>query len=360
MFRILAINPGSTSTKVAVYEDAAPLFVENIAHSREELAPYPKVVDQFGLRSGIVRRTLLRRGVEPASLHACVGRGGLLPPLASGAYRVNDLMLEVLRARPLMEHASNLGAIIADDIARPLGIPALIYDPVTVDEMDPIARITGFPEIVRQSRGHMLNMRACALRFAGQTGRPYMELVLIVAHLGGGITLSLHDHGRIADMISDDEGPFAPERSGGLPNFQLAAMAAAPGVTYADMMRKMRTQGGLAAWFGTADAREVERRVREGDSRAALIYEAMAHNIAKDIGQLAVVVRGRCDAVLLTGGLAHSRMLTDWISERVHFLAPVHVLAGENEMEALALGALRVLQGRESARDYVETRRSSQ
>lgn len=356
MFRILVINPGSTSTKIAVYADETPLFVENIPHSAEELASYPSIMAQFPMRHRLLLDVLQRRGVELSELTVCVGRGGLLPPVRSGAYRVNETMLDVLRERPVMEHASNLGAVLADAVARPLGIPAFIYDPVTVDEMEPIARITGFSSIVRKSVGHMLNMRACALRYAERIGKPYLELSLIVVHMGGGITLSLHAGGRVIDMISDDEGPFAPERSGGLPCFQLAELATREDVTFKDMMWKMQRRGGLMDWFGTSDAREIERRIHDNDAQAALIYEAMAHNIAKNIGKLAVVPRGRLDAILLTGGVAYSTMLTDWIAARTAFLAPVHVLPGENEMESLALGALRVLNGVEPAHAFVEER----
>ena len=330
MFRILVINPGSTSTKIAVYEDEAPLFVESRDHDTAKLSP--AVMEQFELRHRLLLDVLTEKGIDPASLHACVGRGGLLPPVRSGAYRVNDAML---------------------------GIPAFIYDPVTVDEMDPIARITGFSSIERKSVGHMLNMRACALRYATQNNAKYPELSLIVAHMGGGITLSLHVGGRVVDMISDDEGPFAPERSGGLPCFQLAEMATQDGVTFPEMMRRMQRKGGLMDWFGTSDAREIERRIHEGDGKAALVYEAMAHNLAKNIGKLAVVTRGRLDAILLTGGVARSRMLTDWVAERVSFLAPVHVLPGENEMESLALGVLRVLRGEEEAHTFAERTEAS-
>ena len=319
----------------------------------------PAVMEQFELRHRLLLDVLTEKGIDPASLHACVGRGGLLPPVRSGAYRVNDAMLDVLRHRPVMQHASNLGAVLADAVARPPGIPAVIYDPVTVDEMDPIARITGFSSIERKSVGHMLNMRACALRYATQNNAKYPNLSLIVAHMGGGITLSLHVGGRVVDMISDDEGPFSPERSGGLPCFQLAEMATQDGVTFPEMMRRMQRKGGLMDWFGTSDAREIERRIHEGDGKAALVYEAMAHNLAKNIGKLAVVTRGRLDAILLTGGVARSRMLTDWVAERVSFLAPVHVLPGENEMESLALGVLRVLRGEEEAHTFAERTEAS-
>ena len=356
MFRLLIVNPGSTSTKLAVYDDEHPLFTRNIPHRAEDLAPFPKVADQFALRRDLLLRTLQDEGVPLPSLHACVGRGGLLPPLGSGAYRVNERMLEVLRHRPLMEHASNLGAPLAMAVAEPLGIPAFIYDPVTVDEMEPLARVTGLREVTRNSVGHMLNMRATALRHAGQSASPYAAASLIVVHLGGGITLSLHLGGRIIDMISDDEGPFSPERAGGLPAFQLVDLATRDGTSRASLMRRLQRQGGLMDWFGTADARQIEARIEAGDAEAALVYEAMAHNVAKNIGKLAVVTRGRLDAILLTGGLAHSRRLTDWIADRVRFLAPVHVLPGENEMEALALGGLRVLRGQEQAREYTAER----
>lgn len=354
MFRILAINPGSTSTKIAVYDDEQPLFTEVISHTREELSPFSRVADQFDLRCRLVLNVLAARQVDLASLSACVGRGGLLPPVQSGAYVVNDIMLDVLRHRPVMEHASNLGALIAAVLARPLNIPAYIYDPVTVDEMEPIARITGFPEIRRKSVGHILNMRACALRYARKTGKPYASLNLLVVHMGGGITLSLHMGGRIIDMISDDEGPFAPERAGGLPSFQLAELITSHSMSYQAIMDRMRTRGGLAGWFGTTDARDVETRIHAGDRQAALVYEAMAHEIAKNIGKLSVVVRGRLDAVLLTGGIAYSTMLTDWVTVRVAFLAPVHVFPGENEMESLTLGVLRVLRNEEQAHEFAE------
>ena len=279
--------------------------------------------------------------------------GGLLPPVQSGAYKVNEDMVYQLRYHPQNEHASNLGAIIAHSISQDLGIESYVYDPVTVDELEPIARITGLPEMERKGMGHNLNMRASAIKYAQEIDRPYDELSLIVAHLGGGITLSLHKDGRMIDMISDDEGPFSPERAGDLPGFQVIKMATSPEYDYKKMMTKVRRQGGLNAYFNTTDAREVENMIEKGDKKAALVYEALAHNVAKNIGKLAVVVSGKLDGIILTGGMAYSSILTDWIKERVNFIAPVKILAGENEMEALALGALRVIRGRESARTFV-------
>lgn len=349
MMKILAVNPGSTSTKIALYEETSELFTSSIEHSQEELGRYKNIADQYAMRYQTVLEVLKEKKVRLAELAAVVGRGGLLPPVKAGAYVVNREMLDQLKFRPVNEHASNLGALIAFEIATPLGIPAYIYDPVTVDELEPLARVTGLVEMHRKGMGHNLNMRAAAIRHCQETGKSYNKQTLIVAHLGGGITLSLHKNGRMIDMISDDEGPFSPERAGGLPGFQLIRMATSGEYDYQAMMKKVQRQGGLMAHFGTSDAREIEKRIAGGDEKAALVYEAMAHNVAKNIGKLAVVVCGKVDSIILTGGIAYSKMITDWISERVSFIAPVAVLAGENEMQSLALGALRVLRGEEEA-----------
>ncbi len=349
---ILIINPGSTSTKIAVYQEETPLFVENIQHSREELSPFSDIYQQYDLRREVILDCLGRHGVDIHSLSAVMARGGLLPPCQSGAYLVNEEMVHVLRYHPQNIHASNLGAILAKSIADKAGIHAYIYDPVTVDEMTPIHKVTGLVEMERKGMGHNLNMRACAMKYAQKVGKPYGELNLIVAHLGGGITLSLHEHGRITDMISDDEGPFSPERAGGLPAFQLVKMATSGKYDYRSLMDKLKNHAGLEAHLGTKDTREVERRIQAGDEKAALVYQAMALNVAKNIAKLAVSVKGRVDAILLTGGIAHSRLFTGWIQEYVAFIAPVVCFPGEHEMEALALGCLRVLRGEEKARIF--------
>lgn len=352
VFTILAINPGSTSTKIAVYEDERLRWKVSIEHSDESLARFSCIQDQYEMRRDLVLSALTDQNTPLASLSAVVARGGLLPGVQSGAYRINDAMVDTLRRAPLFEHASNLAAVIADAIAAPLGIPAYIYDAVTVDELAPIAKITGLPEMKRAGQGHNLNMRAVAIRYAGSAGKPYASLNLIVAHLGGGITLSLHSGGRMIDMISDDEGPFSPERAGGLPGFQLIKMATSGQYDTAALMKKVQRQGGLMAHLGTADTRAAFA-MAEQDDHARLVLEAMAYNIAKNIGKLAVVVSGRVDAVLLTGGLSFSDTLVGWITEKVSFIAPVRVFPGENELEALALGALRVLRGEEQAKDYI-------
>jgi butyrate kinase len=348
--KILAINPGSTSTKIAVYDDEDEAFKRSVEHPAGEIAKYASIADQYPLRYGTILESLAQGGIELASLSATVGRGGLLPPVKSGAYRVNEAMIDRLAHRPVVEHVANLGAIIAYRIAQSLGIPAFIYDSVSVDELTDIARISGMAEIPRKSFSHALNMRAAAIRCAKSMGREYADLNLVVAHLGGGHSVSVHHGGRMVDIVSDDEGPMSPERAGRVPCKDLIDMCYVH--ERAVMRKKLRGAGGLVSYLGTNSALEVEERIAKGDERAALVYEAMAYQVAKGIGELATVVDGKVDRILITGGIAHSTMMTGWIRKRVEFIAPVEVLPGENELEALALGALRVLRGEESARDY--------
>lgn len=352
MDKILVLNPGSTSTKIAVYEDEKQLFVESIEHSTEEIKKYDEIFDQYEFRKDLVLEELSKHGVRPEELSCVMSRGGLLPPVPAGAFEVNQDMVDQLHYHPQNEHASNLGAAIAKSIADPLGIKAYIYDPVTVDEMEDIAKITGMPEMRRKALGHNLNMRAMALKYADENGLKYEDLTLIVAHLGGGITLTLHDHGRIRDMVSDEEGPFSPERSGGLPVFQVVDMAFSGEYDKSSLMKKIKNNSGLVAHLGTKDAREIEKMIASGDEHAKLIFEALAYSVSKHIAALSVVVNGRVDGIILTGGVAHSKMMTDWISDRVSFIAPVILMPGENEMNALAAGALRVLRGQEKAMTF--------
>lgn len=354
MEKILVINPGSTSTKIAVYADENPLFVESIDHSAEELAPFQEIGDQYAFRRDVILVTMEKNGVSASELTAVVSRGGLLPPVKSGAYEVNEDMVWQLRNKPQNNHASNLGGPIAKSIADSLGIKAYVYDPVTVDELIPLVRITGRPEMQRKGMGHNLNMRAIAIQYAQSIGKAYDDITVAVAHLGGGITLTLHHKGRIIDMISDDEGPFSPERSGGLPIFQVIDMMTENGGNKREGMNKVHHNAGLYAHLGTKDARVVEQRVVDGDEHAKLIYEAMALEISKNLAKLCVVVNGEVDALLLTGGMAYSDMLTRWIRERVGFIAPVEVLPGENEMQSLAFGVLRVLRGEEKAHHFTK------
>ena len=361
MHRLLVINPGSTSTKVAVYEDVQPLFVETVRHSSQELAAFSHVMDQYQFRLQAILNLLRSREIPISSLSAVVARGGLLRPIASGTYLVNEKMVQELSRRDAERvHASGLGAPLADEIARSVGIPAYIVDPVCVDEFDEVARISGLPEIERKSLSHALNLKAVARRAAGDLGRPYSDLNMVIVHLGGGISVTAHRQGRMVDVNQalDGTGPFAPERAGGLPVGDVVRMCFGIhpyedlDLSYEEMFKKLAGQGGLVAHLGTNDAVEVEARIRAGDERALLVYQAMAYQIAKEIGAMATVLKGKVDAVVLTGGLAYSKMLLGWIRERVSWIGPVLIYPGEDEMLALAQGALRVLQGEEEAKVY--------
>lgn len=350
----LIINPGSTSTKIAVYEDTNMVWLESIEHKPEEIRQFAQIFDQLLMRQTCIEEAMKSHGTDWNEISVIMSRGGLLPPVSAGAYTIDEALVETLRFRPQNEHASNLGAGIALSFSGQYKIPSYIYDPVTVDEMLPIAKITGLPDIERKGMGHNLNMRACAIRFAAGAEQDYSEVRVIVAHLGGGITLSLHDRGRITDMISDDDGPFSPERAGGLPVFQVIAKMEKENLTRDAFMKIVQRQGGLTAYFGTSDAREVEAMIEAGDERAKLVFDAMALNVARSIARLSVMVNGQVDAVLLTGGLANSRRLVEEISRRIKFLAPVHVYPGEHEMEALALGGWRIWNGKEEPKRIVD------
>ena len=352
MEKLLIMNPGSTSTKIAVYSEETPVFVENIPHSIEEIQKYDSITDQYEFRKNTIIETIQKHGIKLSDLTAIVSRGGLLPPIKAGAYRVNDDMVWQLKNAPQNEHASNLGAVIADALSKELNIPAFIYDGVTVDEMIPLTQVTGMPEMRRKALGHNLNMRASAMRWEKETGNDYKNANLIIVHLGGGITLSLHSQGRIIDFVSDEEGPFSPERSGGLPTFQVIDAAFSGKFDKKSLMKHIKAQGGIIAHLGTNDLRDVQKMIEEGDEKAKLIYEAMALSVAKHVAALSATVSGNVDNIILTGGIAHSEKFTGLIADRVKFIAPVIVYAGENEMDSLAFGGLRVLRGIEEARDF--------
>jgi butyrate kinase len=358
--RILVINPGSTSTKVAVFEDEHPVFEDTVRHPADQIAQFAQIADQYAFRLDTVCELLEEHGIALDSLDAVVGRGGLLRPIPSGTYSVNDRMLAELRAPNEREHASNLGAILAHEIARQIAVPAFVVDPVCVDEFEPIARVAGLPEMERHSLSHALNLKATARRAARDLGRPYVDLDLVMVHLGGGISVTAHRHGQMVDVNQalDGGGPFSPERSGGLPVGDVVRMCYSEPpyqdvkLTYDEMFKKIAGRGGLVAHLGTSSAVEVERRIAAGDEHARLIYAAMAYQIAKEIGAMATVLYGVVDAVVITGGLAHSGLLVGWVRDRVAWIAPVLVYPGEQEMLALAQGALRVLRGEEAARTY--------
>lgn len=352
MYNILAINPGSTSTKIAIYEDDKELYEKNITHSNKEIEKYEHIADQYEMRYKEIMNFLNEANYDVKNLSAVVGRGGLLPPVKSGAYRVNEVMVDVLKNRPVIEHAANLGGIIAFEMADKLGIPAFIYDSVAVDELEDIARYSGMADIKRKSLAHALNMRAAAMKTSQEMDKEYIDSTIIVAHLGGGMSISVHKNGKMIDIVSDDEGPFSPERAGRVPCKDLITMCYKN--DQKTMKAKLRGKGGLISYLGTNDAREVEKMIAEGNKEAAIIYEAMAYQIAKGIGELATVVDGEVDAIAITGGIAYSKMITEWITKRVKFIAPVHIHAGENELESLVLGSIRVLEGKEEARIYAE------
>jgi butyrate kinase len=349
-YTILSINPGSTSTKIAVYAGAEQCFVKNITHPNEELDRFDHLFDQFDLRKDHVLQALKEHNIQPESLSAVVGRGGMLPPVKGGGYYVNNIMLEALKTA--IPHASNLGAFIALSIAEPLGIPAFIYDAVSTDELYDVAKITGIPEIKRQSFCHVLNSKAMARKAAGMLGGTYQTMNFIVAHIGGGISITAHEKGRIVDAIEDDAGPFSPERSGSISLHYVVDLCFSGAYTKKEFIDKLRKNSGLKAYLHTSDCKEIERMIAEGNELAKQVYEAQAYQIAKGIGEMAPPLCGKIDAVVLTGGLARSEYITGEISRLTGYLGKIIILPGENEMEALALGALRILRGEEACSHY--------
>jgi len=351
----LCINPGSTSTKIAIFFNEELFLDESISHSAADLADYSRIGEQYAFRRQAITDFLAACGFDIKRLHAVVGRGGLLKPIPSGTYRVTDAMVRDLQAAKRGEHASNLGGLLARDLADILGIPALIVDPVVVDELEPLARISGHPAIERRSIFHALNQKAVAKRHALAQGKDYRELNVIVAHLGGGISVGAHKRGQVVDVNNalDGEGPFSPERSGGLPTGDLAKLCFSGKYSHDDIKKMLTGQGGLVAYLGTNDGREARRRMEAGDERARLVYRALAYQVSKEIGSMAAVLAGKVDVIILTGGLAFDQTyLVPWITEAVSFIAKVEVMPGEGEMMALCAGGLRVLRGEEIAKEY--------
>lgn len=353
-YQLLIINPGSTSTKIGVYIEETPIFVETLRHSSIELGGYTSIYNQLAFRKEVILNALKEKNFSMDGLCAVIGRGGLLKPIESGTYEVNGAMLQDLQTGFLGQHASNLGGIIAYEIARELNIPAYIVDPVVVDELDEVARISGIPEISRKSIFHALNQKAVAKRYAKELGKSYNKMNLIVAHMGGGISVGAHKDGKVVDVNNalDGEGPFSPERSGGLPVGDVVKMCFS-GNNNLDMMnKKINGQGGYVAYLQTNDAQLVEKAAADGDEKAQLLQNAMGYQVAKEIGKCAAVLSGKVEAILLTGGIAYSEYIVNYIKERVEFIAPVIVYSGEDELLALAQGGLRVINGEELAREY--------
>lgn len=351
---ILVINPGSTSTKIAVFQKESEVFTTTVQHNPEILANYKNIAEQFELRYQEVCKALDEKSLSIHDLSAVIGRGGILRPLESGTYEVNDSMLEDLRTAKFEEHACNLGALIAHEIAIQTGIKAYIADPVVVDELEDIARITGLPEVPKVSKFHALNHKAMGRRAAKELGKDYDSINLIIAHLGGGISIAAHKKGRVVDVNEAlyGDGPFSPERAGKLPNGAVVEMCFKEGASVEWIKRRLVGGGGLVAHFGTNNAKEIEDRVQLGDNQAEIVFKAMAYQVAKEIGSCAVVLMGEIDAIVITGGIAKSKLLTEWITQWTKFLAPIKIYPGENEMLALAEAAYRVLSGIEKPRQY--------
>lgn len=348
LHKILAINPGSTSTKIAVYENAKNVFLKNIKHSNEELKPFNSITEQYEFRKATILRELEEAGQDVSTLTCVVGRGGLVNPIPSGVYEVNEHMKKDLRNSPIGEHASNLGGLIADDIAKTLNnVSAFIADPVVVDEMEDIARISGHPEFQRLSILHALNQKAIARKYADENNVKYEDLNLIIAHLGGGISVGAHRKGRVIDVNNalDGDGPFSPERSGGLPAGQLVKLCFSGKYTIGEVKQMLKGKGGFSAYLGTNDAYEVEMKAKEGDDKAQFISDAMAYQVAKEVGALSTVLKGEVDAIILTGGIAYNKQFCSFIEDMTKFIAPMKVYPGEDEMSALAMNGLLVLQG---------------
>ncbi len=346
--RILAINPGSTSTKIAVYHNEEPIFVKNIKHSSKELEKFDKITDQLSYRKNLIIDELNASEISNDHVKAIIGRGGLIKPIESGVYLVNEQMIHDLKNSPLGEHASNLGGLIAYDIARSLSdAKAYIANPVVVDELENIARISGHPLFQRKSIFHALNQKAVAHEHAKSILRKYEDLNLIVVHLGGGITVGAHKKGRVIDVNQglDGEGPFSPERSGTLPVGDLVRVCFSNEYSQKEIKKMITGKGGLVAYLGTNNAYEVEKRVESGDQQAKLIYKAMAYQVSKTVGAMAAVLKGDVDGILITGGIANDKWFVNQIIERVYKFGPVYVYPGEDEMKALAMNALRVIKG---------------
>jgi len=353
---ILAINPGSTSTKIAVFENRKRAFFINVKHPPEILANYAKIADQFEFRKQMIIDELKKAGINLFEIDIVVGRGGLLKPITGGIYKVNKAMIRDIH-NPMAEHESNLGGLISYEIAKEIGnnVNAVIVDPTCVDELEDIARISGMPELPRKSILHTLNQRAIARHFANEIGKSYNEISVIVAHMGGGISVGAHKNGRIIDVNNglNGEGPMSPERSGGVPAGQLVELCFSGKYTQKEILKKLKGKGGLIAYLGTNDAIEVEKRIENGDKYAELIYFAISYQVAKEIGALSTVLKGNVDGILITGGLAYSNILVNDIAERVKHIAQVKFYPGENEMETLAMNGFMALNGEIEIKEYI-------
>lgn len=353
-YKILIINPGSTSTKIGVYEDETQVMEETLRHSTEEIAQYATIYDQKDFRKNVILDILKEKNVDLTTIDVVVGRGGLLKPIPGGTYAVSDALIEDLRIGKQGQHASNLGGILAKEIADTINVPSYIVDPVVVDELQDVARITGHPKFERISIFHALNQKAVAKRYAKEAGKNYEDLNLIVVHMGGGVSVGAHKNGRVIDVANalDGDGPFSPERSGGLPSGALMKLCFSGEYTQAEVAKMISGNGGFNAYLGTNDMRDVIKMAKEGDKKARLLEEAFYYQLEKEVGAMAVVLGGKVDQIILTGGIAYGQETVDHMTKACSFLAPITVYPGEDELLALAQGALRVMNGEEEAKEY--------
>lgn len=353
--RILAVNPGSTSTKISVFENEEEVWDLKLSHSQEELSPFgTNIFEQYGFRRDVIVSALEQAGYPVESFNGIVGRGGLVKPIPGGTYLVDEKLLKDLKSGILGQHASNLGGPIAAELAKTAGCDAFIVDPVVVDEMEPVARFSGNPLITRKSIFHALNQKAVARKAANELGIQYGESNFIVVHLGGGISVGAHRKGLVVDVNNalDGDGPFTPERSGGVPAGDLVKLCFSGDYSFDEVKKMIKGQGGIVAYLGTNDMMKVENEIMAGNTEWLAVYRAMAYQIGKEAGAMAAVLNGQVNAIVVSGGIAYDKQFVSWLKEMVEFIAPVIVYPGEMEMEALALGALRVLQGQEKPRSY--------
>ncbi|MCF0148210.1 MAG: butyrate kinase [Clostridium sp.] len=352
---LLIINPGSTSTKIGVFQGDKELFQETLRHSSDEIGKYDTIFDQMDFRKDIIINVLKEKNFDINSLSAIVGRGGMLKPMESGTYKVNNRMLEDLKIGVQGQHASNLGGMLADKIAGELNIPAFIVDPVVVDELDDVARISGVPELPRVSKFHALNQKAVAKRYAKENMLKYEDLNLIVVHMGGGVSVGAHKAGRVIDVNNalDGEGPFSPERAGTVPVGALIKMCYSGELTEKEVYTKIVGKGGYVAYLNTNDARDVEKLVEENDENAKLYFNAFIYQVSKAVGEISTVLKGKVDRIILTGGIAYSEKVVEELRNRTGWISEITVYPGEDELLALAEGALRVLNGEEEVKEYM-------
>lgn len=353
-YKLLIINPGSTSTKIGVYEGEKEILEETLRHSAEEILKYDTIFDQLDFRKEVILKVLKEKGIDINELDAVVGRGGMLKPIEGGTYEVNEAMVEDLKIGVQGPHASNLGGILSNEIAKEIGKRAFIVDPVVVDEMEDVARLSGVPELPRKSKFHALNQKAVAKRYAKEHNTSYEDVNLIVVHMGGGVSVGAHRKGRVIDVNNalDGDGPFSPERAGGVPSGELLEMCFSGKYSKEEVYKKLVGKGGFVAYANTNDARDLIKLSQEGDEKGSLIFNAFIYQIAKEIGSMAVVLDGEVNAIVLTGGIAYSDYVTNAINKKVKWIAPMVVYGGEGELLALAQGAIRVLDGVEEAKIY--------